>query len=210
MDNIDLIIYINLDSREDRKKEIIEEFKRLNIDLKKVYRFPAIRNEQRPDFGCSASHAKVMEIIMQLPSNIKNVLVLEDDFSFHENGDIVHKSLEKLFERKEDFWDVVLFAYQVKKKKEYDDLLSISLESSTTAGYLIRKEYAPTLLQNIREGIPPLLMTGQHWYYAIDVYWNRLTHTERWFYFNVPLGYQRYSFSDLGKTSRITESKEIM
>lgn len=210
MHNIDLFLYINLDKRTDRRKEIEEEFQRIGIDVKKVHRLSANENPQRPEVGCSSSHIKAMEYIMQLPKNVKTVLVMEDDFSFCDDANLVHESFNKLFDGKsQDFWDVIFLSYRIKQRKDYDDLLSISLKSATASGYLIKRDYAPTLLENYIEGYPLLLTTGQHWLYAVDVYWNKLPHTGRWFYFNKPLGHQRYSFSSLGLVYGSVESKFV-
>lgn len=79
MENIDKIIYINLDSRTDRKKEIENEFTRLHIPEHKVLRLSAIAHSY-PPAGCSLSHASILHYAHQ--QNLKNVLILEDDFNF--------------------------------------------------------------------------------------------------------------------------------
>ena len=80
LEHIDKIIYINLDSREDRKHEILEEFKRLQIPEDKIIRFTAIRHETEGAIGCSQSHIAVLK--MAIENNWKNYMVLEDDFNF--------------------------------------------------------------------------------------------------------------------------------
>ena len=42
LNRLDAIIYINLDHRKDRKKQIEEELKKVGVDKKKIIRFPAV------------------------------------------------------------------------------------------------------------------------------------------------------------------------
>ena len=62
MENIDKIIYINLDRRLDRKQEIAQEFDKMNISKEKIIRFSAINNKSRPGVGCTESHLEVLKL----------------------------------------------------------------------------------------------------------------------------------------------------
>lgn len=210
MNNIDLILYINLDKREDRRREIEEEFKKMNIPLSKITRIPAI---YRPNgaVGCTLSHIKALTSVLHTDDTIKSVLVLEDDFTFTDDHDLVQTSIRKLFETYRDDWDVVLLSYYVKKRKAHlqSTLLSVSLDAGRTDGYLVRKSYIPKLLENYYESSLMLEQTGMHWIYAIDMYWSRLMEKDqgRWLYFIQPLGYQRESYSDLERVVTCNRSR---
>ena len=59
---LDKIYYINLDHREDRKKLIIEEIKKIDPNLEKTVRFAAV-NHHRGYIGCAESHLQILEKI---------------------------------------------------------------------------------------------------------------------------------------------------
>jgi len=60
----------------------------------------------------------------------------------------------------------------------------------------VLKEYSDLLIENAK----PLFETGMHWIYMNDVVWSKLMRkSKRWYFHPERLGYQRPSFSDLGK-----------
>lgn len=85
-DFFDKIYCINLDRRFDKYNECIEEFKKLNIDVK---RFSAIDgapmfrqglNLTAGAYGLMLTHREILKETIN--NNYKNVLILEDDVSF--------------------------------------------------------------------------------------------------------------------------------
>ena len=100
---IDKIIYINLDHRTDRKKEIENELEKFN--LKNYERFPAIKHINGA-IGCSKSHLEIIKNAKQ--QGYKNILVLEDDFEFLVSKDQFYDQLYKLLQTP---FDVSLLAY---------------------------------------------------------------------------------------------------
>ena len=62
MENIDKIIYINLDRRKDRRQEIEQEFIRMNIPEEKVLRFSAINNTYSMGSGCTEITSRGVKI----------------------------------------------------------------------------------------------------------------------------------------------------
>ncbi len=195
-DGVDLVIYINLDKRTDRRTEIEEEFKRLGVPENKILRWPATFTE-RGTIGCTLSHIAALKHVQTLPDDIQNVIILEDDFNFAENDSLVKESLKKFLEYPRENWDLVLLSYHVLQRESYDDLVSISLHSHGTAGYMVNRQRGlAALLSNLEESRDGILSTGKE-KYVIDVYWNRFMKNRRCFYFNNPLGYQRASYSDI-------------
>ncbi len=201
MNYIDKIYYINLDRRTDRKEEIENEFKRLDIPNEKIKRFTAI--EYNPGcIGCSYSHYHVMN--EGLHDSFNNILVLEDDFEFVVSKEELEENLKYIFEiRKfEKPWDVIMFSYNIENagnKVENisgDPILGRVKFAQTTSGFLVNKHYFQKLRDNIFEGVQKLLLTRQHWNYAVDVYWKELQEKDEWFYFKKNIGKQRPSSSD--------------
>ena len=77
--DVDKIIYINLDRRQDRNVKIEEQLARAKIPANKVIRFSAICHEY-PNSGCNLSHSAVLK--MAYDSDCQNVLILEDDIKY--------------------------------------------------------------------------------------------------------------------------------
>jgi glycosyl transferase family 25 len=202
MDKIDKIIYINLEKRKDRREEIEEEFRRMEIPQDKIIRFNAIAH-QIGMLGCTQSHIQVLELAKK--EDWKNVLILEDDFDFVVSKDDLKKSLEYFFQKmdNEKSWDVLMFGYNLGNSGNYsipfqeDEKIGKIGYAQTTSGYLVNRHYFDTLLNNFKEGYQYLENTKIHWIYAIDVYWKTLQAKDNWFYFKNRLGIQRKSFSDI-------------
>jgi glycosyl transferase family 25 len=195
MEFIEKIIYINLDRRTDRREEIENEFKRMHIPESKVIRFPAIEHED-PNVGCLLSHASVAKLALKM--GFENVLILEDDFNFQDH---VFESLDYFFQKKKkDEWDVLLLSQIIKESEPIDEKFGICLDASNAAGYLMNKNVLEEYYTLLMENVDPLFKTKMHWLYVNDVVWSKLMKkSKRWFCFYEKLGYQRYSYSDLGK-----------
>jgi glycosyl transferase family 25 len=90
MDNIERVIYINLDHRTDRKQEVETELLKV-FPSQKIERFSAIYEKTRGHLGCTKSHIAVLE--MAIANNWKNYLVVEDDMiwdDFEKNSYILN------------------------------------------------------------------------------------------------------------------------
>lgn len=201
MEFIEKIIYINLERRVDRKREIENEFKRMNIPESKIIRFNAIEHID-PNVGCLLSHANAAKLALEM--GLENVLILEDDFNFYDEKFV--DSIQYFFKKMEGKeWDVLLLSQNIKESEEYSpdeesEKFGICLNASNAAGYIMKKnilqEYSNLLLQSAE----PLFRTKMHWVYMNDVVWSTLMKkSKRWYFFYEKLGYQRYSYSDLGK-----------
>lgn len=77
-ENIDKIIYINLDKRIDKLEEINNELKNYNL-YDKAERFSAVYHSSGT-VGCGKSHLSVLKMAKE--RKYKNILILEDDFYF--------------------------------------------------------------------------------------------------------------------------------
>ena len=195
MNNIQKIIYINLDYRLDRREQIEKEFKRLNIPEEKIIRFPAISHID-PVVGCAISHAYALKLAHNL--NLENVLILEDDFNFIDNIDIINLNLEYFFKNVQDY-DTLLLTKCFGHKSKIDNILSVINDSSNAAGYLVNKHMILTLSEDFEKAVPLLFQTKAHWIYANDQVWKKYQKSNKWFCFNDHIGYQRRSYSDLSK-----------
>ena len=101
-DNIDKIIYINLDSRKDRDLSIRSQLKIYNL---KAERLSASYIENNPSQGCALSHIRCLEEAIK--NNYKNILILEDDFVFNVDPKEFKNKIFKFLKYVKN-WDVLM------------------------------------------------------------------------------------------------------
>jgi len=198
MDKVDIVYYINLDHRTDRKEEFLEWITESGFPLTKVERVPAIHVPVKGYIGCLLSHMKTLETFIE--SSHTTCIVFEDDYV----PMILEKfwpNIGKIFETNIAF-DVVLCAYNELKSTETEHLfLRKMISATTTSGYMITREYAPTLLEHWKESLH-FMMTNESMSkyplpYMADVYWHKLMPIHNWYTFYPRLGIQRPSYSDI-------------
>jgi glycosyl transferase family 25 len=185
------VFYINLEHRTDRRQEIESELNKMEMLYE---RFNAI-SYNPPGIGCSLSHLNVLKIAKA--KNLKNVLILEDDFEFLVDKTRFWDEINTFFNKNIDY-DVLLLSYNLFNSRPFDSQLFRVLDSQTASGYLVNSKYYDTLIDNIERGVDLFKQTGQHWFYQNDQYWKILQPIGNWYGFNTRIGKQRKSFSDLG------------
>ena len=184
-------MYINLQRRSDRREEIEEELRRMDLEAE---RFNAIPHE-RGIVGCGYSHLAVLKLAKE--RNYKNVLILEDDFKFIVFKKILEEQLKEFFDSRIPY-DVCMLSHNVLQKEELpgNNLLGRILEGQTASGYIVAQHYYDTLIELYEDALPKLEKTGEHWLYANDQVWKNLQKKDKWYYFKIRLGKQRDSWSD--------------
>lgn len=208
MHHIDKIIYINMDSRQDRRQRINNEFERMGIYQDKITRFPAAAYKGCPNSGCLLSHASVLE--MAFDEGCKNVLVLEDDFVFIDDAQKVTNDIDAFFQMKID-WDVLMVttcAAEITHKT--NSLISKISSSGNGAAYLVNRSMMLELSTLFKSNVENLFNTKQHWVYQNDVLWKRLMPTCNWFMLNHYLGYQQQGYSDLSQDQKVAIIPQIV
>ena len=188
------VLYINLDSRIDRRTHFELGFNKMGLHTQ---RFPAILNADGA-IGCSMSHVACMELAIQ--NNWDHVLICEDDATIINPGQLVYQ-VNQFLNRFSDHWDVLLLAgnnYQPFRQESPECVRVANCQTATC--YLVRRPYFETLLANFKDGLNKLIAEpGKQPTYAIDQYWKRLQRTGRW-YLIVPISViQRPDYSDISK-----------
>jgi len=200
--NIDVVYYINLDHRTDRKKEFLEEMKKVGYPKNRIQRISGVYKPEEGDLGCSLSHIEALTQFIHSPYH--TCIIFEDDFEWVDSGDVISK-INK-FLRANIQYDVCLLAGNVYESNPFALYPGINkiVACATTSGYIVTKDYAATLLKNYTEGARLLEKSYQNGKkdksnqpYAIDQYWQKLQAKDNWFIFNPVLGKQRESFSDI-------------
>lgn len=184
---IEKVIYINLEHRTDRRREIEEVLS--NFSPEKILRFNAIK-ESHGGIGCTKSHIAVLELAIE--NKWKNYLVVEDDAMWSPHA---HKSYVVLLQLIVKPFDVITLGTVYAKHDENYKLFS----GQTTTAYIVSQHYYSTLLQNYKEGLQGFLETGDYPVYSIDQYWKRLQSKDNWYCVIPSLMIQRPGYSDIEK-----------
>lgn len=192
--DINHVLYINLDSRIDRRTHFELQFNKMGLQTR---RFSAILNADGA-IGCSTSHVACLELAIL--NNWDHVLICEDDATITNPGQLVYQ-VNQFFKRFGDSWDVLLLAgnnYQPFRQESPECVRVANCQTATA--YLVRRPYFETLLANFKEGLKKLIAEPiQQPKYAIDQYWKHLQRTHRW-YLIVPISViQRPDYSDISK-----------
>lgn len=198
------VFYINLASRTDRREKVEEELRKMKW---KFERFDAIKHENGR-IGCSTSHLRVIE--QAKARDLDYVVVVEDDIQFTFPALFNAMYAEFLKSKESAEYDVLLLAGNLRPPVEMitKHLLRIR-KSWTTTGYIVRKHYYDTLIENIREGIEQLTLKPDfHHLYAIDAFWMRLQERDRWFIIIPRTITQRPDKSDI--EGRYTDYSHLM
>jgi glycosyl transferase family 25 len=185
--------YINLESRPDRKKHVEEQLKIIGIQAN---RFNAIKLPNGA-LGCSMSHLKCLEIAKE--NDWEHILIVEDDIKFLNPKLFIIQLNKFLFLHSE--WDVILVAGNNLPPHEVIDDSCVKVKHcQTTTGYIVKKHYYNTLIENIRSGITHLIKEpNNHYLYAIDKYWVNLQQRDNWFLITPLTVTQRVDYSDIEK-----------
>lgn len=195
-DYFDILYYINLEHRTDRNEHFLTELSNTGIDESKIHRIDAIYNPTFGELGCSQSHIKALEAFLQTPDDIKNCLILEDDFKLKTST----YHLGAFFEKNIDY-DVLMISGNIIhcKRTTVPFLLKVD-EAQAASGYCVTKQFAHILLENFREGATLLQNTGHKVHeLCLDQYWKKLQKDNKWFALYPLIAEQMMSYSDIEK-----------
>lgn len=193
--------YINLDHRTDRKQHFEQTIK-VHPLLKDVERFSAIKGS--PGYiGCGKSHIEVLKKLADKEGDC--FLICEDDLQ------IINKiSFTKFVTnfnkiRYAGEWDLItLTPFSPRVNYENDTIMQqcgfIKLDAAqTTTGYIIKKTFIKTLLDNFQYATCRLDEGKAYTTFAIDQYWKRLFRTHKVYCFRYIFASQLSGYSDIEK-----------
>ena len=200
MESIDVVFYINLSHRVDRKEHFLSEIKKLCSDETKVVRIDAVHHSVGI-IGCAKSHITAMETFQANP-DWKTCIIFEDDFTFHsnnidENNRVLHTAITAFPE-----WDVISFAYNHTTDFNYFDTSVPSIKKvithQTASAYCVTKRFLPTIHTIFIEAHDKLCKEGRKIpEYCHDIYWHRIQLSSNWYCVFPALGYQYANHSDI-------------
>lgn len=184
-------LYINLETRTDRKEHVEKQLKLIGV---KAERFNAIKLANGA-IGCSMSHLKCIE--MAKANGWPHLFLVEDDITFTKPS-VFTKQLNKFLKNHKDFDMCLLAGNNIPPYEKIDDSCIQVHSCQTTTGYIIQSHYYDTLINNYREGIKKLMADPLNkTSYAIDRYWFQLQKTDKWYLITPLTVIQREDYSDI-------------
>lgn len=198
MDHIPHIYCINLDHRTDRYANFQRWVSESGFPLERVKRISAAYVPGRGHIGCLLSHIQTLQAFLQ--SNEQVCMVCEDDYEPLENQRF-WKTIERPFLDNVPF-DLLMLAFNVLRSEPTQwSYLEHVLHSYTSSGYIVTREFAPRLLENFMEAVQLCVEKEEKTHkkecdYCLDVYWQRLMPSSKWYCFVPRLGKQIASYSD--------------
>lgn len=196
MEQVDVIFYINLEKRADRKEHFLQEMKKFCVDESKIVRIDAVYNTNGA-LGCTKSHIKALEQFMANPAWL-TCIIFEDDFTFYDTSVENNTALLKKFFMNFTDWGMLLLASNQNRspsKETHVDGIKEVVYSQTTSGYCIHKDSVTEVYDNFKESAAALEKGDAVYKYAVDVFWNRLTMKR--YSFSPNMGYQCPGYSDI-------------
>jgi len=190
MEHIAHVYYINLDRREDRRKEFEEEAKKMEFQAE---RFPAIAKTPAM-LGCHSSHLAVLK--KAKAAGYPNVLIFEDDFEFLVDKETFTSQLQSFFKSNIDY-DVLFLSYLVTQSDPLNETVSYGRDIVSGAGYIVNQKFYDILINNFETNYTLLETTHAHWLHLNDQCWKPLQKDYKFLFFNKRLGKQRDGYSDL-------------
>jgi GR25 family glycosyltransferase involved in LPS biosynthesis len=191
---IDRVVYINLNKRVDRKELMENELGKFVL---KYERFEAIETSGVGALGCGYSHLEILKNARE--NRYRNILILEDDFTFLVNKEEFEKELSDFFNTYPDF-DICMLSYNLNKSEttNYSNILRV-LDAQTTSGYIVNQKFYDKLINLYEEATSVLKSGGSQTVYSIDQFWKRLQPTHNWYCLTKRIGKQRPGYSDIEK-----------
>ena len=188
-------LYINLESRPDRREHVETELKKMNIHAE---RMNAIKMAEGA-IGCTLSHIRCLELAKE--RQYPHVFIVEDDITFLQ-PELLLENLKKFEENVElQRWDVLIIGgNNCPPYTKVTDYCIRAFNNQTTTGYIVKSHYYDTLIANFKESAQ-MLMRNPHnkREFALDMYWKRLQQTGVWLMIIPATVTQYQDYSDIEK-----------
>lgn len=204
INQLDAIIYINLENRQDRKDLLIKELEKLNTNMAKAHKVSGVYIPKNGHKGCIQSHILALNMIKMNKWN--RVLILEDDAEIDIDvtimNDLITKALKTLDESHPN-WNVLMLATANKvinpKDSEKSQELEISsadgkivpirlekIQSATTSSaYIVKNSYVDEILKLFKtcnDNMHPEKLSGNNYeFWALDQKWASLQNRDNWY-----------------------------
>ncbi len=178
--------YINLNHRKDRKSHIEKELE--CMEIKNYDRIEAVYVPEFGALGCTCSHIIALEKFLK-DTDDDCVMILEDDFK-------ITRDFNTEFKAPEFEWDVLMLSGNIIDSQGEGPFKKV-FDAQTTSGYIVNRNFVPTLLKNFKDGRDLLVKTGIREKFCLDMYWKILQPVSNWYVCEPKFGIQMPSYSDI-------------
>ena len=207
-EELDFSLYINLEHRTDRRRQIENQLMLSQIHFSRVNasggslegrKCPYSTKKCLGIVGCQLSHVRALELA--LAHDWPYVAIFEDDFRWSDNIDpkLIPGAIHSLM-RSFQNWDVIALSLNILDKTELQphvefDLGNFSVrvvnihDAKATHAYVVNRRYLPTIRDVFLSCDTPNR--------SIDNCWRELQKKGLWLGFSPQLGSQRSGFSDI-------------
>lgn len=190
-DFVKCVMFINLDSRTDRRAEIERVLRHdMKIPDEQVIRIPGVKADPGSK-GCTLSHIEALTRAQGVASDY--ICILEDDFMLAASMSQFDQRLQQAWESIESF-DMLLLAMtpiRLERKPELPESCYAVKSALASPGYIVPKRYVPEMLALMKRALhtntPHDLLMQQ----------KQGDRGSQWFGFYPPIAHQRPSFSDV-------------
>ena len=188
--NIEHILYINLERRADRRDHITKELASLSIPQHQITRVAAMDArccDESPSVCCARSH--ILALNKAIGCGWEAVLILEDDFKLLQSPKVTCERWATFLRQCPDF-EVASWAHNCLRpwdKYTNGDVRVWSLQ--TTSAYVVRK----SAMSRLRDIYVEAIARGR----PFDRHMTNITDQVLWYALRPPLSKQMPSFSDI-------------
>lgn len=195
INSFDKYMYINLLHRKDRKENIENELKKMNIKENKIIRINAIRNKYNGHIGCCKSHIKALKIARKLKLN--NVVIFEDDFIFTLDKETIDNKINHFLEKYKNFNVIMLTTINKHFEDINDEHVKKVIHATSPSGYIVHKNFYNILIRNLKDSVNKMEKEMENYDYkkkkfetkhAFDQHWFSLQKKSNWYSFFPYLG----------------------
>jgi hypothetical protein len=196
--------YINLDSRDDRRKHFEEKVKCHPI-FSKIERMSAIPRKDVKGVGCTLSHIECMRMLKEKGKDNpqKYYMIFEDDFLIlnMENFQSFVKSFKMIKDL--DVWDVIVLTPSGYKENNGNDVImqknffSKIIRNQTATAYIFKSHMIDVFIENFADAYTNMMETKKYALYGLDQYWKRLQLKYNFYYYTKLFAGQLPGWSDL-------------
>ena len=201
--NIDAVIYINLEKRDDRKSRILKELEKLQISKNKIHKISGVYIPKNGHKGCVQSH--ILALQMAKLNKWQRVLIVEDDAELAVDPTIGKRIIQECLDMAD--WNVFMLGTYYKKIrgviKLLDNGFSVErLKKATSAtAYIVKYDYIDTLMNvfyTSNDHMSPEKLSGNNFEpWALDQQWSNLQESDIWYCLNKDLFIQGNSPSTI-------------
>lgn len=200
-DNLDAVIYINLENRDDRKSLILKEIDKLGIHKSKIHKISGVYIPKNGHKGCVQSH--ILALQMAKLNKWQRVLIMEDDAELIIDPDVAKEVISECLDIPE--WNVFMLGtfYKHIKGVVKDIRNGFKVErvaaSTTGTAYIVKYDYIDTLMNvfytsNDHMSRDKLSQKdAEPW--ALDQQWIKLQEADIWYCLNKDMFRQRNIWS---------------